>query len=129
MNNVYLVCVEGSYLKNIENFTVSFTKEFMQANFYNYEEALKTVNDLIMLGYDASAILYNFQEIENPKDFKKNGLFVIKMADNKYWTWDYYGNFKSSDVIVKDSLLTSYKECKTRIKIQHLNGKAVQLVN
>lgn len=128
MKETYLICVEGNYLKSIDSYNVSFTNEIKEASFLEYEDALKTVNNLIMLGYEAKAVQYTYNEIDDESKFTKKGLFAIKMNDGTYWTWDYYGNVKTSPVIEKNVFLDSYKDCKNRIKFQKLNGKAVQII-
>lgn len=129
MNKAYLVCVEGKYLKSLVNFEVSLTYEITEALFLDCDGAIDLANELLELGYNAQAIAYTYKEIEDPRRFNKKGIFVIKMNDGSYWTWDYYGNIKTTEHITREAFLDSYKECQKRIKFQKINGKAVELQN
>ena len=127
MKNMYLVCVQGDYLKSINNFEVSTTDKLNQASFFDYGEALENVSMLNLLGYDAVVTEYIYKEIVNPKNFNKDGLFVIKMNDGSFWSWDYYGNESTTPTLSCDSIFNSYKECQRRMKAQKIEGQAVQL--
>lgn len=128
MKKIYAIRVAESYVSKYVNFEAALTDSLTEAELYDKKSKAEEINEKIKLIFsDANVVEINFRENSDPKKFPKCGIFVIKLSNDKYWTWNYFNKDSVCDSINKDSLFESSKECQKRIKNDKLDGKVVEL--